>query len=500
MPGDRRDHRSPSLGFAGVAVVVIVVVGCGSPSPSPSRSTAFPSGTAILISPSASAVVPTASPATPTPASTPTPTPRPIRTGAWVKAGDVVPQLRVANLVALPDGRAVLIGIETKDQADQTVSRMVTEMWQPATRRWRSTTPLSKLRSSFASVALRDGRVLVAGGYNEKDASYSSAYLFDPAAATWSKTGLMTVARTNPGAALLPDGRVLVVGGYFYAPEPESNAAGAVLAGWPARSTAESGLLPTSWYDVDVPPIGRALATAEVFDPTTGTWTATGSMRYARSGPEVATLADGRVLVVGSSPDNVRADERAYDTAEIYDPSTGRFTSVGTLPEIDRQAISRLGVRLPLSAPMPGVLGSLVAVPDGGAVLIGNSAWWKHQADLVRSFRFDAGDKTWRDIGGTYAAVYEPTQDTTNTVSRVDAVVAGLDDGSVLVAGGYVGGHSTRNVERYDPTADAWGRFPNMPDARGAASAVSLADGSVMLAGGWTDEWQPTTYRFVPRT
>jgi hypothetical protein len=428
----------------------------------------------------------------------PTPTPRPIRTGVWVRAGDVVRELRDANLVALADGRAVLIGIETEEQADETVSRMATEIWQPATRAWRPTTPLPKLRSAFASVALADGHVLVAGGYNEKDASYSSAYLFDPTTETWSKTGLMTVARTHPGAALLPDGRVLVVGGYFYAPEPESDAGGLVLARWPSPAEETAGAR-ASLYDVDVPPIGRALATAELYDPATGEWTPTGSMRYARSGPEVVTLSDGRVLVVGSSPDDVRTDERAPETAEIYDPATGRFTSTSTLPDIDREAISRLGVRLPVSAPMPGVVGSLVAIPDGGAVLIGNSGWWKHQAEIVRSFRFDVGDKTWRDIGRTYAAVFEPTESTTKTVSRVDAVVTGLEDGSVFVAGGYIGGHTTRNVERYDPAGDAWARLPNMPDARGSASVISLADGSVMLVGGWTEQWQPTTYRFVPR-
>ena len=488
MSVDRNHQRSPLLRFAAMVATTIVVVACTGQSPA-APSTPTPNPTAILVSPSASAVVPTASAApptaTPVPTGSPRPTPKPITSGVWMSAGTVSHDIYRGELVALPDGAAMLVGIATDDQMDETVSRMATEVWLPG-HGWRETTPLPKMRSSFASVALQDGRVLVAGGYNELDASYSSSYVFDRVTETWSKTGLMTVARTHPGAALLRDGRVLLVGGYFYAPEAGSIGDGIILA----RS---------STYDVEVPPIGRALATAEVFDPTTGEWTPTGSMRYARSGPEVVTLTDGRVLVVGSSPDDVRTDERAFDTAEIYDPTTGRFTSVGALPDIDYKAISRLGVKLPPSAPTPGVVGSLVALSDGGAVLIGYEGWWKHWAEVVRSFRFDPGDKTWRDIGRTYAAVYEPVESATRTVSRVDAVVAGLQDGSVLVGGGYLGGRATRHVERYDPAADAWSRLPNMPQARASAMGIALADGSMVLVGGWSDQWERTTYRFVPR-
>ena len=500
---DRREHSDGARRFGALAGTTLLVMACTGQSPSGPPPTATPSPTASVVSPSASAVVPTSSPAPPTPTMSPTPspkpTPKPITSGVWVKAGTVAREIADSQVVALRDGGALLIGIETARVGDDYVTRTATEVWSPKTGKWHSTAALPKFRTSFAAVTLRDGRVLVAGGYNEDHVSYSSAHIFNPKTEAWSKTGLMTVARTHPGLAVLRDGRVLVVGGY-YASEPLADVAGGVRAASPSRSSNPVAAVRASWYDVIEPPFGRALATAELFDPTTGEWTATGSMRYARSGPEVVTLTDGRVLVVGSSPDNVRTDERAYDTAEIYDPATGRFTSVGALPEIDYEAISRLGVRLPLSAPMPGVVGSLVAIPDGGAVLVGYSGWWKHQAEIVRSFRFDVGAKRWRDVGRTYAAVFEPTQSATKTVSRIDAVIAGLKDGSVLVAGGYFGGRPTRNVERYDPTGDAWSRLPNMPQARASAAAVALADGSVMLAGGWTEQWEPTAYRFVPRS
>jgi len=502
---DRREQSDGARRLGALAVTTLLVIACTGQSPSAPPSNPTPSPTAILVSPSAPAVAPTASPAPPTPTPTisptasPKPTPKPITSGVWVKAGNVAREIADRQLVALRDGGALLIGIETASVGDDYVTRTATELWSPKTGKWHPTAALPKFRTSFSAMTLRDGRVLVAGGYNEDHVSYSSAYIFNPRTEAWSKTGLMTVARTHPGMALLRDGRVLVVGGY-YASEPLADAARGVPATWRSRSSHPVAAVGASWYDVIEPPFGRALATAELFDPTTGEWTATGSMRYARSGPEVVTLTDGRVLVVGSAPENVRKDERAYDTAEIYDPATGRFTPMGTLPDFDYQAISRLGVRLPLSTPTPGVMGTLVGLPDGGAVLVGNGDWWKHQGEIVRSFRLDIADKTWREIGRPYAAMHEPTETTTKTVSRLDSLVAGLKDGSVLVAGGYFGGRPTRNVERYDPTADTWSRLPNMPQARSSAAGIALADGSVMLVGGWTEQWQPTAYRFVPRS
>ena len=497
MLAPRDDHRL-SLRCAALTATTILVTACTGQSPA-APSTPRPSPTAILVSPSASAAVPTVSPTTtPTPTKkptpTPAPTPKPITTGRWVNAGKVSRQIANGELVALRNGGALLIGADSGPDADgyeQFV--MATEMWSPKTGKWRPTAELGKPRSSFAAVPLKDGRVLVAGGFNEMDASYSSAYIFSPKTESWSKTGLMTVARTNAGATVLKDGRVLVVGGYFYAPEG-------------AAVRTEIVLARASVYNIDVTPLGRALATAEVFDPRSGQWTRTGSMRYARTGPEVATLSDGRVLVVGSSPDEVTIDPRAYRTAEIYDPATGHFTSIGPLPEVDRAAISRLGVDLPSYAPEPGPMGSLVPLRDGGAALIGNHAWWSGtDGELVRSFRLDGTAKKWQDIGRPFAWVASDAGEAvTKGISRTDAVVARLSDGSVLVAGGSVRGEASRSVDRYDTRANAWSGLPRMPDAREIPRGVVLADGSVLIVGGWVgrddgQRWATTTYRFVPR-
>ena len=504
MDVDRRCRSSRTLRFAALGVTTMLVIACTGQSPG-APSTPRPSPTAILVSPSASATVATPSP-TPLPSATPEPS-KTITTGRWVASGEVGPDeagrwLDITEVVALADGRALSIGQVGHDSTD---ARMATEIWEPA-KGWRPTTALPKMRTQFASVTLADGRVLVAGGFNHKGSSYSSAYIFDPATETWSKTGLMTVARTDPGIALLRDGRVLVVGGFFYAPERSSGSANGVLASLASPTSDAVPVRGASFYDIEAPPpFGHAWATAELFDPATGEWTPTGSMRFARSGPEVVTLSDGRVLVVGASQENVGVDERAFDTAELYDAATGRFTSMGAFPGVDNAAISRLGVDLPTTemAPLPGATGSLVALADGGAVVVGNAMFWKHAALLDRSLRLDRPDRAWHEIGWPYAATTNLVGEAvTKTVSRRDVVATTLRDGSVLIAGGVQGANlnPTRRVERYDPKTGAWSRFPKLPEARSGPMAARLADGSVLLVGGATSSGSVprTTYRFVP--
>ena len=143
---------------------------------------------------------------------------------------------------------------------------------------------------------------------------YSSAYVFDPGSARWTKTGGMATGRTSPAAALLPDGRVLVAGGGYYTGVPAGERIGCV--------ELVSLHLPVA--DMWPGQAGHALATAELYDPASGTWSQTGSMRFARPGPMAVTLGDGRVLVVGSGMgwDNPGV-ERAAVVPEIYDPAAG---------------------------------------------------------------------------------------------------------------------------------------------------------------------------------
>jgi hypothetical protein len=269
----------------GVSVALAVAIaGCqalATPSPSPS-------GSALASrSPAAQTASPAVSHSSGAPTDAPTASIGPAG-GHWELAGTPTINNYVFQLVPLGDGRALLLSQGTEADIIPTA-----QLFDPATNAWRDTEPLNKHRAFYIAVPLADGRALVTGGENDQQQSFSSTYIFDPTTETWSKSGLLATARSNAAAAVLKDGRVLVMGGYFSSGPHigDRGPGGLVLAGFhPGR-----GLL-----DVDIPPFAPALATAELFDPATGTWSTTGSMAYARNGADAVTLADGRVLVFGA--------------------------------------------------------------------------------------------------------------------------------------------------------------------------------------------------------
>jgi len=133
--------------------------------------------------------------------------------------------------------------------------------------------------------------VLIAGGnagtWSHDGPFVASAEIYNPKTGMFSPTGSMTVGRVYHAAALLSDGRVLVEGG------------GSDYSG------------------------GQFLASAELYDPKTGTWTATGSMANQRNLMTATLLRDGQVLVAGGF-----GAQAPLASAEVYDPKTGTFGPV----------------------------------------------------------------------------------------------------------------------------------------------------------------------------
>jgi hypothetical protein len=130
---------------------------------------------------------------------------------------------------------------------------------------WHVTGSLAEARRLHTATLLLDGRVLVVGGYSSAGAHIASAEIYDPAIGTWSPAGTLAIPRGAHSAALLPDGRVLVAGGY-YRPTPTTSS-------------------PT--------------ASAEIYDPNTGSWAMTGSMSTPRHWHTATALPGGAVLVAG---------------------------------------------------------------------------------------------------------------------------------------------------------------------------------------------------------
>jgi hypothetical protein len=143
-------------------------------------------------------------------------------------------------------------------------------------------------RQDHTATVLRDGKVLVAGGYDASQAALASAEIYDPATGIFTPTAPMASGRGHHTATLLGDGLVLVAGGHD---------------GYP----------------------GGSLASAELYDPAGRTFTSIGELTDARGSHSATTLADGTVLVAGgyTAFPFIGTD---LASAEIYDPPSGRFT------------------------------------------------------------------------------------------------------------------------------------------------------------------------------
>jgi Tol biopolymer transport system component len=280
-----------------------------------------------------------------------------------------------------------------------------------------------------SATLLADGRVLIAGGCG------TASEVYDPATGVFTPTGSMAVARGASTVTLLPDGRVLVAGGYNCA------------------AAGEDGM----W------------ASAELYDPLTGTFSPTGSMKAPRSQHTATLLADGRVLITGglsgSSPPTgggitlasyrTAATDDFLKTAEVYDPTTGKFSKTDSM-----------------STPHRGHTATLLA--DGRVLVVGN------------------GGET--SAAGTAADVYDPA---TGTFSRTGSMKSGrwlhtatlLADGRLLILGGRTPKDSVRaSAELYDPGSGRFTSAGSMGDGRQQHTATLLPDGRVFIAGGyWSD-------------
>ena len=534
--------RHVPLGLAGRALTLVgavaLLAGCAAratPVPSAPATSPAPAPASAASTPALASASPTGSatsaPASPPALATPSASAVPAMTmpaaGPWQPAGSMAVWRLEPQAVLLTDGRVLVVGNDVNNGLSGTVrdDSASAEVWDPATNAWRETGSLNRPRAEFAAIGLRTGSVLVTGGLDlgaqtmtdpayaclSGDAtSYSSTYIWDQKTGAWTRAGLLGTARTEPTLAALPDGRVLVMGGFYQAPRTGFTPDAALAAyGPPAPDVVAAGPRADIAPNFTIP----ALATAEIFDPATRTWSSTGPMHFARYEAAAATLADGRVLVVGSNQGTWLANGGAVDvgdaaanSAELYDPRTGRFTLTGSLPTTGRE-----------SGVYAGAAGTLVALPDGGALLVANERSGKHGPTDTRSFRYDVRTGTWSRVGTALVDGWDDQhQQTTHTggfAGLADSMVARLADGRVLVAGGDYWGTKGLVVSRaahlYDPRTNAWSRLTPMPGPRAGGAAVALSDGTALLVGGYAgDEAQSGTcdrsvglasaIRFVP--
>jgi len=250
---------------------------------------------------------------------------------------------------------------------------------------------------------------------------------------------------------------------------------------------------------------GPSLASAEIYDPKTGTFTATGPMTEGRAFHRATALAGGRVLVTGG--DGV--SRSALASAEIYDPKTGTFSPTGSMPTVagalhtaTRLTDGRVLVAGGGSA-ADGRCYATAAIYDPGTGTFsptGSMATPRcgHTASLLQGGRvlMTTGTNNWQGTGyQSSAEVYDPKSGTfsptgSTTASPAAQTATVLTDGRVLVAGGNeVTDQSLASAELYDPKSGLFLPTGSMATARTLQAATLLADGRVLVTGGESVGW-----------
>jgi acyl-coenzyme A thioesterase PaaI-like protein len=326
---------------------------------------------------------------------------------------------------------------------------------------------MTTARSAHTATLLNTGEALVAGGIVRYQrvgippslfcvpVATNHADLFDPGTGTFTATGAMTTPRFSHTATVLKDGiNVLVAGGDVG--ESLGGSAGSAV------NTAEifnpataaftaTGLMlsPRENHTATLLPSGKVLlaggqvggTSAELFDPTMGTFAATGSMSDSRFSHTATLLSTGKVLVIGG----VGASDAPVSTAELYDPVAGTFSLTGSM------GTARVNHTATL-------------LPSNGTVLIvgGNDPT---NAALTSA-----------EIYNPMTGTFTPTGSMQSAHSRHTATL--LPSGKVLIAGGgnYI-------AELFDPGTGTFALTGSMLVSRTSHTATRLPNGQVVITG-----------------
>src|ERR1017187_9301641 len=274
-----------------------------------------------------------------------------------------------------------------------------------------NTGSMNTARYHHTATLLPNGNVLVAGGsINAIGDPTNRPEIYNPTSGTWTITGSMTTNREYHAATLLLNGKVLVAGGF--------------------AGTYNSNRV---W-----------LNSAELYDPFTGTWTATGAMTVERYIHTATLLPDGKVLVAGGG-----ANGSYLSSAELYDLSSGTWTNTDSLANARNAHTATL-------------------LPNGNVLVAGG---YDGGSSLATAELYNPSDGTWTNTGPL------------NTANRGPNATL-LANGKILVEGGY-GGGTLNSAELYDPANGTWTETGALNVGRYFHTATLLSNGNVLVAGGY---------------
>jgi N-acetylneuraminic acid mutarotase len=321
------------------------------------------------------------------------------------------------------------------------------------------------------------------------------------ASGTWATTGSMGSPRVGHTATLLNDGNVLVTGGMVGAAGGVGVASAEIFnpatGRWTATGSMSEGRV---YHTATLLPGGEVLVAgglgaggdaAELFDPATGRWSATAKLNQARYHHAALLLADGQVMVIGG----LNSSGADLASAEVFDPSTDTWTAVASMNVARALAAATL---------LPGgeVLiagGNEVTSAAGHSAEIFTQGQWRLVASMGAERSGDTaallgGGEVLVTGGGATASseVYNPS---TGAWENTDGLGAAppeqgqtetlLPTGMVILVGGVNQDKSTDAVGRlYDPSTNRWDATGSLNHPRSQHTATRLENGQVLVTGG----------------
>jgi hypothetical protein len=390
------------------------------------------------------------------------------KTNAWTSTGDLHVARRGHTATLLPDGHVLIAGGLGRDE--HPIAEL--EIWDPKTGKWTIAAKLSEPRAYHGAVMLPNNRVLFVGGTRgddlyirfENGTAALAAETYDVATNRWDPVFYPPHPYEKPMLATLPDGRLVVAGGYDFTTtltrvELWTHTTGPD-APWEliraAASPPPALALPSGMGEGSTMTLlsgGGALAvggnawqalSAQRWDPTTKTWTDV-AIHAARIHHIAAILPDGRVLIAGGEglgPKQTRPTMAVpalprVKTAELFDPTTGRFERTG--------------------APVMAFASAAATVLADGRVLVTGGGGAMAELYAAKTGRF--------------------TRAPAMHASRSGHTATTLHDGRVVA----IGGDAKGTFEVYDPVNNTWSIPRLLPEPWQGHRAELMADGRVRV-------------------